>query len=157
MAQAAVRKTDEKLRAIKEAILQLGKITLRVGIVGPGASTLEEGSSFTLAQLGLLHEFGSEDGRIPERSWFRSTLAARRTDLAALQVQVFKRVLAGELTPRAGLDVIGLQIVAWLKDAIRRGIKPELATETILRKGSTKPLIDDGQLINSIAWIVEEA
>lgn len=156
MGATVVKVDTTRLRELNDRVLALGGLTLRVGIVGPGASTLEAGSSLTLAELGLLHEFGAPGADIPERSWLRSALAARRADIAALKVATFKRVLAGELQPRAALDLIGMQLVAWIKAGIVAGIKPDLATETILRKGSTKPLIDDGQFINSITWIVEE-
>lgn len=144
-----------RLDAIQDRLIELGGLTLRIGLVGPGASALEDGSGLTLAELGLLHEFGTKD--IPERSWLRGTLAARRSDIAQLKVRVFRRILAGQVGARAGLEEIGLQIVAWIKAGIVAGIAPALATETILRKGSTKPLIDHGQLINSITFLVEDS
>ena len=155
MGASVVRADTTKFRELSDRMVELGKLALRVGIVGAGATTLEEGSSLTLAELGLIHEFGTDE--IPERAWMRGTLAAKRSEIAALKAATFKRILTGELAPRAALDLIGMQIVAWLKAGIVAGLKPDLATETILRKGSTKPLIDDGQFINSITWIVEDA
>lgn len=150
----AVRLNTAKLDALQDRMIALGKLTLRVGVVGPGASALQEGSSLTLAELGALHEFGAPGANLPERAWMRGTLAARRGDIAALKVAAFKQILAGELSPRDGLGVIGAQIVVWLQAGIVAGLKPELATDTIIAKGSTKPLIDDGQFINSITYEV---
>jgi len=147
-----VRYDDTAFRKMRGEWVQLANLTLMIGVVGPGASALEAGSSLTLAELALIHEYGTDT--IPERSFIRSTLLARRGDLAALQVRVFKRILAGELTATAGLELIGEQCVAWIRQTIRDGLDPPLATETIIRKGSTKPLIDHGQLLNAIAYQV---
>ncbi len=153
MGASAVKVDTAKLRALNDRVAQFGGFTTRVGILGPGATTLEAGSSLTLAELGLMFEFGTED--MPERAWLRGTLAARRADIAALHVSVLKQVLAGTLEPRAAHDVIGMQIVAWIKAGIVAGIPPANAASTIEAKGSSKPLIDDGQFVNSITWIVE--
>jgi hypothetical protein len=156
-----VRYDDTAFRKMRGEWVQLANLTLMIGVVGPGASALEAGSSLTLAELALVHEYGATIKHpsgaiieIPERSFIRSTLMARRGDLAALQARVFKRILAGELTATAGLELIGEQCIAWIRQTIRDGLDPPLATETILAKKSTKPLIDHGQLINAIAYQV---
>lgn len=154
MALAAPKIDLREAGRIDRSLVELGNLELRVGILGPGASALEEGSSLTLAELGLIHEYGTSE--IPERSFLRRTFIARRTDLAALKVQVFKRILMRELTPRAGLEAIGMQMVAWVQIAIVAGIAPALAPSTIAAKGSSTPLIDDAQLIRSITFEVRE-
>lgn len=147
-----VKYDDSAFRKMRGEWVDLHNLTLMIGVIGPGASELEEGSKLTLAELALVHEYGTDT--IPERSFLRSTLIARRGDLAALQVTVFKRVLARELTARAALELVGEQCVSWIRAAIVAGIDPPLATETILRKSSTKPLIDHGQLYRAISYQV---
>lgn len=158
-----VRYDDTAFRKMRGEWVQLANLTLMIGVIGPGASALEAGSSLTLAELALVHEYGARIEHpsgaiieIPERSFIRSTLLARRGDLAALQARVFKRVLVGELTAKAALELIGEAAVGWIKQTIRDGVDPPLATSTILRKKSTKPLIDHGQLVNAIAYQVVE-
>lgn len=136
------------------AIRSLGEWELLVGFVGPGSLEIEEGSALTLAQLGAIHEFGSdvepgEIGYVPERSFIRSTLANRRADIARLTAEQMRAVLAGKRTAEQALDAIGMQIVAWIKLAVMSGdgIPPPLAESTIERKGSSRPLVDHGQLI----------
>lgn len=147
-----VKYDDTAFRRLRGEWVDLANLTLMIGVIGPGASELEEGSSLTLAELALVHEYGTDT--IPERSFMRSTLLARRGDLAALQAKVFKRILARELTARAAMELIGEQCVSWIRAAIVAGIDPPLATATILRKGSTKPLIDHGQLYRAISYQV---
>ena len=76
-----VRYDDTAFRKMRGEWVQVGQLTLMIGVVGPGASALEAGSSLTLAELALIHEYGTDT--IPERSFIRSTLLARRGDLAA--------------------------------------------------------------------------
>lgn len=148
----AVKFDRSKLEAVQGTMAEFAGLTTRIGIVGPGATALQEGSSVTLAELGLMFELGTE--RMPERAWLRGTLAARRADIAALRGRVLRAVLAGSLSPREGHDAIGLQIQTWLRAGIVAGIAPALAPSTIAAKGSSTPLIDDSQFINSITWEV---
>ena len=53
------------------------------------------------------------------------------------------------------LNTLGAKAAADVKNTIRQGIPPPNSPETIRRKGSSRPLIDTGQLINAITWIVE--
>jgi hypothetical protein len=145
-----------RLRSIHRDMLTLGKLGLRVGIVGPGASQLEEGSSLTLAALGMLHEYGAPGANIPERSFLRSTLANRQIAIRGMWAEQLRLVIGRKKTPREALEHAGMALVAMIQQTIRDGIDPPLATETILRKGSTKPLIDHGQLINAISYEVVE-
>ena len=55
--------------------------------------------------------------------------------------------------PRA-LGLLGARMSADMKMTIKNRIPPPLQPETIRRKGSDVPLIDTGQLINSITWAV---
>lgn len=47
------------------------KISIKVGILAPEASKKHSGSNLTMAELGMIHEFGSADGKIPARSFLR--------------------------------------------------------------------------------------
>ena len=146
---------DAAFRRMRGEIATLAKLTLKVGVVGPGASELEEGSSMTLAELMLIHEYGTPT--IPARAPIAKTMIARRRDIAELQVRMCKRILAGTLTARRGLELMGVQIVAWIKETIVAGLEPANAPSTIAAKKSSKPLVDHGQLLNSIHYEVVEA
>ena len=74
-----VRYDDTAFRKMRGEWVQLANLTLMIGVVGPGASALEAGSSLTLAELALIHEYGTDT--IPERSFIRSTLLARRVEV----------------------------------------------------------------------------
>ena len=57
---------DAAFRRMRGEIATLASLTLKVGVVGPGASEFEEGSTMTLAELMLIHEYGTKT--IPARA-----------------------------------------------------------------------------------------
>ena len=102
------------------------------------------------AEIGTWQEYGTEDGHIPERSFLRATMDENARIYGRLAKALYGRVLVGALSVRTALDLFGLRVVADVKRRIQRGIPPLLSLVTIARKKSSKPLIDTGQLINSI-------
>lgn len=94
---------------------------------------------------------------IPERSFIRATIDEKRGDIARLFERAAKGAIDGKINLKTGLGLIGEKTVAWIKGRIRKGISPPLAASTIARKGSSKPLIDEGQLIGSLTYAVRGA
>lgn len=126
-----------------------------VGIQGPEAAA-ERGSGLTNAGLAAIHEFGSPSRSIPERSFLRSTFDEKvkgyEKELDRIAgAQIDGAQLSGEMR------LLGEQYRADVIDKIRSGIPPPLADATVARKGGeTTPLIDTGQLLNSISVVVKE-
>ena len=67
-----------KFAELGERLAAANGYQLKVGVVGPGAAAVEADSDLTMAALALIHEYGTEDGHIPERAPLRSG----RTDMA---------------------------------------------------------------------------
>lgn len=123
-------------------IQQTGKLEVRVGILGNDDSEL--------ATYVRANEFGTS--RIPERSYLRSTM---------VKPSAIKRIVqAGVALTKPGadtktvLEVVGVVAVGEVQEQIRRGDYVPNAPSTIARKGSAKPLIDTGRLIQSIGYEV---
>ncbi len=110
--------------------------------------------AFTVAQIAAVHEYGSEDGKIPQRSFIRDThdlnLQANLERLKRLE----EHVLTGKLTQHQLLTYLGEVASKQMVSRINQGIAPALKPATIKRKGSSKPLIDTGQLKGSISFKV---
>jgi hypothetical protein len=106
--------------------------------------------SLTLAQLGLIHEYGNE--HIPARPFLIPALQEGRASLQALTGQLLKRVVLGRTTMRDALGKLGAEGEAMVKTKIRNGDFVELAESTIRKKGSSQPLIDTGQMLNAVQW-----
>lgn len=105
----------------------------------------------TNAQLAALHNSGSEDGRIPARPFMDEAFeGGNRTVLRTLLRRFLLRVLRGQMTTAKALGIIGEKSVDMVKDSIRDGDWKPNAEITKAKKGSSRPLIDTEQMINSV-------
>jgi hypothetical protein len=125
----------------------------RVVNVGFPASAKELDGTST-AFIAAVHEFGSE--HVPERSFMRTSLEANRNKRKALNEQNLKKVLNGGITIDAALGQLGLMASSDIKEQIKNGSFAPLKEATIKRKGSSKPLIDTGQMRQSVTYELEK-
>ena len=114
-------------------------------------------NNFSMVDLATVHEYGSKDGRIPQRSFIRSTCDAKRHEHAKLMMNLQQKYIDNKLTMAQALMTLGEVISKDMVQTINRGIEPKIKKATIKRKGSTKPLIDTGRLKGSITHEVRGA
>lgn len=143
------------LRALKD------RPYVKVGVLAAsGNHSNEDGtkSDMSVADIATVHEYGSSDGRVPERSFIRTTMDENEAALLALTARVKKDVILNGAPVLAALSKIGVIIRGLIQKKIASGDSdwPELAQSTIDAKGSSKPLIDTGQLRQSINYEVVE-
>jgi hypothetical protein len=103
-----------------------------------------------------VHEYGSQDGRIPARSFIRSTCDAMRTKHLKLMSTLQNKILGGKLLLSQALDTLGEVISKDMVSTINQGVRPDLTEGTIKRKKSSKPLIDTGRLKGAITHEVRQ-
>ncbi len=134
---------------------------VKIGVLGDKADepkTDHDGNetpgALTVAEVATFHEFGTVN--IPQRSFLRGTLDAHRSEFNQATVSIFKKITRGEINVEKGLRILGELIQSKVVARIRAGISPALKQSTIDRKGSSKPLIDTGQLVQSIRYSVED-
>ena len=109
---------------------------------------------FTVAQIAAVHEYGSPEHNIPQRSFIRDTHDLNLRMNRQWMKQVQARVLKGELTQHQALTLMGEVGAKQMVSRMNLGIPPGLKPATIKRKKSSKPLIDTGQLKGSIGFKV---
>jgi hypothetical protein len=109
----------------------------------------------SLIEVALIHEFGL--GNVPERSFIRGWADENEAEIKRRMRALAEQVVTAKLTQEQALNFFGLWAVAQIKRRIVAGIAPALEPETVARKGSSTPLVDTGQLINSIQHRVEES
>ena len=124
-----------------------GEHIVEVGVPAT-AGQYEDGANQVL--VASVNEFGSSDGRIPERSFLRSTVDENTTKYADLLSRLIGEAVDGRLTIEQALDRLGLKAVADVQRKIVQLDDPPNAEATIERKRSSNPLIDTGQLRQSI-------
>ena len=121
----------------------------------------EKDSKHTVVDIGVVHEFGTRDGTIPERSFIRSTHDGKNREWSVLTKALLGRILLQRVTADKALGIIGLRIQNDVKDKIKSNVPPPSTRATLRRKlaktakgskGKPVTLIDKGQMLNSIIF-----
>lgn len=137
---------DRAEREIRRTIRSMrGPNSVKVGLPR-GSNAYPDGTS--VIAVGLVHEFGSPQKGIPERSYMRSTLNEKNRDIKELFKKISKKIIRGELTKEEALELVGLQLQTDIREKITDIDTPELKS----RDGN--PLVDSGHLRQSITYVV---
>ena len=116
----------------------------------------EREDGFSMVDLAMVHEYGSKDGHIPQRSFIRSACDARRKEHIRLLKKLEKKVFFNRLSKKQALSQFGEVVSKDIVQTFNSGLEPKLDPKTIRRKKSSKPLIDTGRLKGSITHEVRE-
>lgn len=153
-----VTDTDRGYKALLRSLRAAGgdTISAKAGVIGAKAETdhaAKDGEEpLTNAELALIHEFGIG---VPERSFIRAAFDKNHPKYDQNMVKLVIALYEGRITPERLVALMGAQIASDIRDYIRdSGELLPNAPSTIAAKGSSKPLIDTGQLINSISSAV---
>lgn len=116
------------------------------------ASINRGGGGLTNIELATIHEFGAPAAGIPSRPFLRSTFDAKKDAWNSLMARLVTKVVAGHLDVLAALELVGQRAAGDVRNRITQGgnFVPNKPA-TIRRKGSSKPLIDKGLLLQSIS------
>ena len=96
------------------------------------------------------------DIEIPERSFIRNTVDLKAAEIQKTMEKQVALISVGKVTTEGVLRRLGLFVKGLIQERMAQGIAPGLKRATIERKGSSKPLIDTGQLRSSIAYEVRK-
>ena len=90
--------------------------------------------------------------RIPERSFLRTGHDANVDRILKQTERALGQVIAGKMSIDDMLDLYGQQMATAIKLYMRDLRTPPNHPYTIEQKGSSNPLVDTGQMIESIVW-----
>lgn len=111
------------------------------------------GALSTIGEVAFINEFGSVDGKIPERPFIRGYFDGYTDDIKAQLSLTVRRILLDKGDMFSEFDRLGRWATAGMQRNITDGGKPAFvpnAPMTIRLKGSSKPLVDTGQLWSTI-------
>ena len=112
--------------------------------------------SMTVAEIGAIHEYGSKDKKIPQRSFVRETHDMKLKENLTLLKRVEGEVIDGKKTQEQAIALLGEVAAKQMVSRINEGIPPPNMPSTIRKKKSSKPLIDTGQMKGAITFKVKE-
>lgn len=130
---------------------------IKVGLPKSTSAKMHKDSDLSIAAIGAIHEFGSSDGKIPERSFIRTTIQAKRKDIKKLFHTETKKVIAGTQSVDKMMGKIGVLTSGAIQKTIVDLTDPANAPSTVSAKGSSNPLIDSGQMRQSVTWELVDA
>ncbi len=162
-----VRDIDKGAKALLSRLAKAAGV--RVGLLEKEgrAPAAKGGGRVTVLDVGTFNEFGTTRAsavspehsginvvweHIPPRSFIGGWFDEYAAQNEALVSRVMRAVAAGKLSPETAQKQLGSVFKGQIQARMAAGIKPANAQSTIDRKGSSKPLIDTGQLRSSINW-----
>lgn len=107
-------------------------------------------SPMTVAALAVAHEYGIPARNLPSRPVMRQAAQMYSKSLEAFNRRLLLAIYSGAILPSRALAQLGVFWEGKLKQTFRTGTFTPLKRATILAKGSSKPLIDSGQLRGSV-------
>ena len=110
-------------------------------------------NALKLVDVATFHEFGT--ATIPQRSFIRSNDHNNYKTYKKLIEELKDKIIFGEMKPAIALGLLGEKIRLDIQASIRKGLKPDIKKATKDAKGSSTPLVDTGQLINGITYVVK--
>jgi hypothetical protein len=147
-----IKDVDKGYRDRMKQIDAAKSASIEVGIMGDegGLSQKKGGPGLTVLDVATFHEFGLG---VPERSfirgWFDVYQATARKQISAM----LQSVVAGRRSKSQMMELLGVRWVAEIQKFIAAGTNLQPLEEvTILRKGSSVPLVDTGQLKASVTY-----
>ncbi|MCS3839394.1 phage gpG-like protein [Pseudomonas sp. JAI111] len=155
--------TTDNVAQVLASIQELASKQVMVGIPATKAER-EEGDDEPInnAQLGYIHEYGAPASNIPPRPFLIPGVAHAQDKINNHLQKAAKAAMDGNAEKvDVELNATGLVAQAGAKFEINNGIFEELKKSTLAarrKRGRTgvKPLIDTGQLRNSITYVIRK-
>ena len=145
---------DKGYNALRNKIAQMaaspGGAHVKVGFIADGAGSEDHGDGLTVTQVAVFNEFGTSTA--PERAALRTTADEIKPSMATLADRMLDKIVQGKSTVKQALEIMGLKAQAAIREAINNWTTPPNAPSTIRQKGANNPLVDTGQMRNSVEF-----
>lgn len=165
MSKNRIVKKDRWKQLLKR-VTPLGDYEVHVGVLASqGGNDLhkksldETNTKITLLELAAIHEFGSPSAGIPERSFIRRTFQEPegQKELKGVYEKLARTVITGRMDALRAMEILGMTMQGMVKRRILvMLIPPPNAPSTVAAKGSSRPLVDTGQLVGAISYEIKE-
>ena len=110
-----------------------------------------DGEKADVAQIAAFNEFGTST--MPARPFLRKSADENKDVIVKMCTQAAKAIAKGS-TEQQELKKLGVFGASLVQEKIESGSYVPLAPSTIKRKGSSKPLIDTGQMRQSVHYVI---
>ena len=142
---------DRGLNEIMGSLGDLDRTFVKVGIQSDAGNDREGNSILDIA---IKNEFG--DDTTPSRPFMRYTFDRRQNDIAKVIERKYGQVLDLKIDANTALNQIGSEYTNFVTNTFTNNNFEPNAPSTIRQKGSSMPLIDTGQMRQSVTWKIDE-
>lgn len=139
-------------KGLSKIIRELKQATSLVVEVGVQAGELADDGT-DLAVVAAYNEYGTE--HIPSRPFMRESFDQNVGELDKFMQDVGDRIIIRRISALQGLNLVGKKMKGIIQKKIVDGPWVLNTVQTVLRKGSDRPLIDTGRLQQSIGHVVK--
>ncbi len=137
-------------RRFEQMLKELARMEVRIGFQ-QGEAAEEDGTD--LCDIAMWNELGTE--KIPARPFLRKSVD-ENTGVINTFLQAQKEDLLRGVSAEQVLKNIGLFQKDLIQEKMTNGSYAPNAVSTILKKGSSKPLIDTGRLRQSVNYVIQK-
>lgn len=154
-----LREIDLGFEEILEQVKLAEKSFVKVGFqVGSVTKTQRKGSrkqkpNLSMPEIAAANEFGTK--HIPARPFMSTAVDLNLTSINKYIERQWGLILIGKSDVEQSLGLIGQYMTGLIQKRIRQIVLPPNSPTTIAIKKSSKPLIDFGQMVQSVRYIVE--
>ena len=146
--EVSTKLTDMGIDKVLENVIELGGKQVKVGIQAGSGSH----DGVDILDIAIYNHLGTRN--IPSRPFISDCFDKNQGQISEAKKRIVYRVMEG-MPASTGLAQLGQWYQDVLKGHIRNGGWTPNAPATVKRKGSSRPLIDTGQLVNSVRWEIE--
>ncbi len=107
-----------------------------------------------IASVAIIQEKGSASRNIPARPFFVPALQKNKREIANAMQEATELLVSKLATKNEALGDVGSKVAGFIKYEIDTLVSPVLSNRTVEKKGHAKPLIDRGQMRNSVTYVV---
>lgn len=161
VAKAGVKKLTKKRLSENQRIQEVEKwsrTSVTVGIHSVEGTKIE-GASLTIAEIMTIHEFGSDDGKIPQRSWLRAWFDESAAKNSSRLKVLGTRVAKGEVSALQAARQFGAVCVGEIQKRWATHPWAPLSESTLARnpnRQANSALTDTGQSRLSVTFKVHQ-
>ena len=146
---------EELFRKLRKTIKEINNTNLKIGVPKEESTTDEEGETVYLADIAFVNNYGSKTKNIPARPFGTTTVPRYRGKINKVVKLWLGDAVEGRMQVVNAFDRIGFTTAGYMKKNLTHGEWKGNAEATIKKKGTDQPLIDNGDLRQSITWITE--
>lgn len=147
----SVKIVDDK-RSWDRLVRELASTGDKEVVVGIQQGATNDG--LQVAEYATWNEFGTRT--IPSRPFMRSYFDSSIDDLTRFSTRGIAIVISGRGTMNQFFNAAGVRMVNGVRKSINNGAWVPNSPVTISLKGSDKPLIDTGVMLNSVTFVIHK-